>query len=135
MRKLLDTIVLVAVVLVGAMVVAASGATPADAPDEIVIDAAMVKRAAVVFPHKLHWENVESCETCHHQSEGLTAESEVEVESCANCHLDPEEAETPSMRELSLKKNPYHILCVDCHKAEEKGPTKCDECHPKAEGE
>ncbi|MDX1643879.1 MAG: cytochrome c3 family protein [Thermoanaerobaculia bacterium] len=130
MPKLLDSIVLVAVLLVAAIVVAA----PHHAPEEVVIDAAVNKRAAVEFPHKLHQENVESCATCHHESEGLTAEADEEVEACSSCHLDPEDPETPSMRELSMKKNPYHILCVDCHKAEEKGPTKCDECHPKAEG-
>jgi hypothetical protein len=35
------------------------------------------------------------------------------------------------MREMSLKKNPFHMVCIDCHKAETKGPTKCDDCHPK----
>lgn len=131
MRNVLDIVALAVVLLVATIVVAA----PHHAPEEIVIDDAVNKRAAVDFPHQLHWENVESCDTCHHENEGLTVEAEVEVETCASCHLDPEEEGTPGIRELSMKKNPYHILCVDCHKTEEKGPTKCDECHPKAEGE
>lgn len=101
------------------------------APDEVVIDAAKDKRAAVTFPHAEHVENVDSCVTCHHTSEGLTASSGQEVESCAACHLDPESADVPGMREMSLKKNPFHMTCIDCHKEQTKGPTKCDDCHPK----
>ena len=26
-----------------------------------------------------------------------------------------------------------HANCIDCHKAGEAGPTKCNECHPKPE--
>ena len=35
--------------------------------------------------------------------------------------------------QMSLKKNPFHINCVGCHKEQGAGPAKCDECHPKAE--
>ena len=42
---------------------------------------------------------------------------------------------------MSQKKNPYHINCVPCHKEAvakdeaSKAPTKCNQCHPKAEEE
>ncbi|HUF77551.1 MAG TPA: cytochrome c3 family protein [Thermoanaerobaculia bacterium] len=101
------------------------------APDKVVIDAAQAKRSVVTFPHAEHVKNAPDCTTCHHTAKGLTATSGQEVASCASCHLDPEKAETPSIREMSLKKNPYHMVCIDCHKEETKGPTKCDDCHPK----
>ncbi|HSL84721.1 MAG TPA: cytochrome c3 family protein, partial [Thermoanaerobaculia bacterium] len=100
------------------------------APDEILIDAAKDKRAGTLFPHAKHVEMVDSCVTCHHTSEGLTASSGQKVETCTSCHLDPK-AGVPGMREMSLTKNPFHKMCIDCHKAETKGPTKCDDCHPK----
>jgi hypothetical protein len=118
-------------VTVAALAVTFALSAAVKAPDEIVIDAAKDKRAAVTFPHEAHAERVESCVTCHHTSEGLTASSGQNVESCTSCHLDPKEAATPGMREMSLKKNPFHMACIDCHKAETKGPTKCDDCHPK----
>jgi hypothetical protein len=120
---------LVAVLLATGIAVA----TPHHGPDEIVIEAAQNKRSAVVFPHGEHVERVESCDTCHHTNEGLVSEddADAEVQGCVSCHLDPEEPDTPSMREMSIKKNPFHIACIDCHKEQEKGPTKCDDCHPK----
>lgn len=105
-------------------------AAPHHGPDEVVIDAAAAKRTAVPFPHLDHTKNVESCDTCHHTNEGLTAADDTGVESCSSCHLDPE-GEVPGMREMSMKKNPFHMLCMDCHKEEGKGPTKCDDCHIK----
>jgi len=69
----------------------------------------------------------------------VTAETvaDMEVALCSSCHLEPEEAETPSCKEKSTKKNPFHISCVGCHKAAKKenaettAPTKCNACHPK----
>jgi hypothetical protein len=113
-------------------------ATAAEAPENVVIDDCVNKKAAVEFPHKAHMEQVE-CVTCHHTQEGLTADSDMEVEACGTCHNEPEDAETPVCSQMSLSKNPFHITCVGCHKeklAEDEtfaGPTKCDGCHPKAE--
>jgi hypothetical protein len=109
-------------------------AAPHHGPETVVIDAAQDKRAAVTFPHEAHAEWVDSCDTCHHTQEGLTASSatEAEVRACATCHLDPEQEETPSMRAMGLKSNPFHAGCIDCHKEREKGPTQCEECHPKS---
>jgi hypothetical protein len=90
-----------------------------------------------------HYEANE-CTTCHHSQEELTLEAAqggMEVEACAGCHVEPEEEDTPKCTEKSLKKNPFHITCVGCHKdskAEDEtisAPTKCAECHPKPEGE
>lgn len=108
-------------------------ATAKEAPEAITLDDCMDKKAAVEFPHKVHYEAFE-CTTCHHTQEGLTADSDMEVETCGSCHASPEAAETPACSEMSMKKNPFHINCVGCHKEQAAGPTKCDECHPKAEG-
>ena len=115
---------LATLLFVGAIVVAGTG-------DEVIsLDGCGEKKAAVEFPHKAHQE-VTECTTCHHTAEGLTADSDVEVKSCKSCHLNPENAETPSCSEMSMSKNPYHKMCISCHKEQGKGPTKCNDCHPK----
>lgn len=98
-------------------------------PETITLDKAQAKQPSVSFPHKMHADTI-ACESCHHTQKGLTAEAE-KVVSCTSCHLDPEKAEIPSMRQMSLTKNPFHIACINCHKKEAKGPTKCAECHKK----
>lgn len=98
------------------------------APDSVVLDKAHAKRPHVTFPHKVHAATI-ACDTCHHTNKGLKATDTVEVATCASCHLDPEKPETGSIREMSLTKNPFHKLCIDCHKKEAKGPAKCNDCH------
>jgi hypothetical protein len=95
-------------------------------PAEVVIDDAVAKQGPVKFAHAKHAEV--SCTTCHHTNEGLTADSDAKVESCSACHLDAKEG-VPSMREMSMSKNPFHDACMSCHKEKAKGPTKCTECH------
>lgn len=99
-------------------------------PETITIDKAQNKQAPVVFPHKAHGEKY-ACSTCHHTQKELKADSSETVVSCSKCHLDPEKPETPSMRQMALGKNPFHKVCIDCHKKEAKGPAKCAECHKK----
>ncbi len=107
-------------------------------PEKITIDDCAKKKAAVEFSHKAHME-ITDCVTCHHTAEGLTAENytKMEVKTCSSCHVKPEKAETPICSSSSKKKNPYHIVCITCHKetkvknAETKAPTKCTACHPK----
>lgn len=129
MRRWIVGLILVLLVAPLAFVIT-QAATPADAPENISLDGCGEKQAAVAFPHKAHWE-LSDCTTCHHTAEGLTADSDTDVKTCKSCHVKPEEEGTPDCSQMSLKKNPYHMLCVDCHKKEQKGPTKCTECHPK----
>ena len=128
-------------VLTGLLVAVMSAALVAlasEMPETITIDDCADKKAAVEFPHKAHFE-VTDCVTCHHTSEGLTLETaaEMEVATCASCHVAPEDEAVPACGEMSLKKNPYHISCVGCHKdyvkehADSTAPTKCNDCHPK----
>jgi hypothetical protein len=132
MRKLFVTTIIALTALV------AYFAFGGEIPENITLDACGDTKAAVEFPHKAHFE-ITTCVDCHHTSEGLTAETaaDMKVETCTSCHLEPEKADTPKCSEKSLKKNPYHIQCVGCHKAEKKenaetkAPTKCTDCHPK----
>ncbi|MHB0968966.1 MAG: cytochrome c3 family protein [Thermoanaerobaculia bacterium] len=104
----------------------------AGVPTDVTIKAAAAKQPAVNFPHAKHVATVKTCDTCHHTDKGLTAAKAAEVKPCMSCHLDPKNGE-PSAREMSMTKNPFHMMCVKCHKAEteKKGPTVCKDCHKK----
>jgi hypothetical protein len=100
-------------------------------PATITIKAAAKKQPAVEFSHEKHATKlVKSCTTCHHTQKGLTADSKLKVVKCTTCHLDAKD-KIPSMREMSLTKNPFHIACINCHKQEKKGPATCNGCHIK----
>jgi hypothetical protein len=135
MRKLFAPIAVVALaVLAGSALVAVPASK---APEKITIDDCAAKKAPVAFPHAEHGK-AHACDTCHHTQKGLKAGDATEVEGCKSCHVTPEKAETPKCSEMSATKNPFHMLCVNCHKeelakkADTKAPTKCDQCHPKA---
>jgi Class III cytochrome C family len=102
-------------------------------PVTTTINEAAKKQPGVPFPHEKHaLKLVKSCETCHHTNKGLTLDNadKAKVQKCASCHLDPK-GKVPSMRELSLTKNPFHIRCISCHKEQKKGPVSCKDCHVK----
>lgn len=103
-------------------------------PATLKIDEAAKKQPPVVFDHAKHGDKIaKSCDTCHHTQKGLKKEeiNKVEVKKCSTCHLDPK-GKIPSMREMSLAKNPMHIRCIACHKEQKKGPVVCTGCHKKA---
>ena len=108
----------------------------ADVPDQVTIEKCGTKRAPVTFDHAAHVKLEGDCTTCHHTDEGLTADSGTPPKSCHECHFEPKE-DVPSCSEMSPSKNPFHKLCISCHKtaAQENesvnAPTKCDGCHPK----
>lgn len=99
-------------------------------PAKTAISAAAKKQPAVPFAHDKHIARAKSCDTCHHTDKGLTKDSDKDVKKCSTCHLDPK-AGVPSMREMSLTKNPFHIACIKCHKEQKKGPAACAGCHVK----
>ena len=102
-------------------------------PGKIKVDVAAKKQPPVSFDHAKHGDTlVKTCETCHHTNKGLTKPQadKVQVKKCSECHLDPKD-KAPSMREMSLTKNPLHIRCINCHKEQKKGPTACNKCHIK----
>ena len=88
-------------------------------------------KSPVTFSHTKH--NVDyklKCDRCHHvfKDKKNTWKEGDKVAKCATCHKSPKENEGEM---LSLY-NAMHKDCRDCHKEQKKGPTKCDECHPKA---
>ncbi len=62
------------------------------------------KNGNVTFEHSKHTQL--KCETCHATAAGGKIEG--------------------------FGKDKAHGLCVECHKKEAKGPTKCADCHKKA---
>jgi hypothetical protein len=134
MKKFLAPFAVAVLVFGVASVVIAK--TAKEAPETIKIADCQAKKAAVDFPHAKH--NKLECKTCHHNQEALKANTDEVVKPCRDCHVNPEKAETPKCAEMSAAKNPFHISCVGCHKAElakdatKKLPVKCEECHPKA---
>ncbi|MCK5227620.1 MAG: cytochrome c3 family protein [Desulfobulbaceae bacterium] len=97
-------------------------------PADMVLKTTKGKKPAN-FPHKLHQESFK-CGDCHH---GQTADGKKvdyidgqEIGRCASCH-------NPDMANLKLNsyKNAGHANCKGCHKDMIKGPTKCNDCHPK----
>jgi hypothetical protein len=101
-------------------------------PAKVKIDAAKKKQPAVTFTHDKHVKLAKACDTCHHTNKGLTAESKAKVEKCSTCHLNPKDAKVLDMADGSLTKNPYHKLCISCHKTAKKGPAACNKCHVKS---
>ena len=60
------------------------------------------KQGNVTFNHSKHADK--KCEQCHKGEPGKIGKMEKDV---------------------------AHKLCLECHKAEKKGPAKCNECHKK----
>ena len=121
-------------ILSGALLCLAATFAFAHYPGVVKVDVAAKKQPPVTFNHAKHGDTlVKSCDTCHHTNKGLTKAQadKVEVKKCAECHLEAK-GKTPSMREMSLTKNPMHIRCVGCHKETKKGPMACTGCHKKA---
>jgi predicted CXXCH cytochrome family protein len=81
----------------------AFAAVAAEPPASITLNA---KPGNVTFPHKAHIDRGLKCEGCH----GTPAGGKIE----------------------GFGKDKAHGLCVECHKKEAKGPTKCADCHKKA---
>jgi hypothetical protein len=97
-----------------------------------ITGAAEKKQPPVTFDHHKHATSlVDSCDTCHHTMEGLTAKTDADVKKCASCHLDSS-SDAPSMAAAGLKQNPFHVLCINCHREEKQGPTACRDCHVKS---
>ena len=92
-------------------------------PKQVTIDKFKKKKSAVAFNHEAHSKKLKiKCVTCHHTKKQISCSTD-------KCHGAKAEGKKPGGGEMSMKKNPFHISCVDCHKKEKKGPAKCKECH------
>ncbi len=89
----------------------ADGEAPSGLSVDMTIDHAKAAMSGTPFAHADHQGLAESCDTCHH--EGLADPS------CRGCHGDVDAAQRV-----------YHKLCIECHQAQEAGPTECAGCHP-----
>jgi hypothetical protein len=116
-----------------AVLVCPWGFGPANGQEEIVNlqDSAFVdhQRPAAAFNHDQHNETaeLEECNVCHHVYEGgkKVEDDSSEGQACSDCHhVEKDHPARPLMKA-------YHDLCKQCHRANEKGPVTCGECHPK----
>ncbi|CAO0822733.1 Cytochrome c3 family protein [Desulfarculales bacterium] len=107
--------------------------------DEFLIDNTKVfgplTKAVVRLTHTKHGtEHKVACDKCHHvkanKKTNIWKEGD-KVEKCAECHTSADKKPAAEGVPLSLY-NALHKQCRECHKDQKKGPTKCDECHPKA---
>lgn len=109
-----------------------AAAALAGIPEKVTINAAAKKQPPVTFTHANHATTLaKTCETCHHTQKGMKKDDpKLVVQKCSACHLDPKD-KAPSMREVNLQKNPFHVRCISCHKEQKKGPVACTGCHVK----
>jgi hypothetical protein len=92
-------------------------------PKVVVIDKCKKKKSGVKFNHAKHTKELKvKCKQCHHKGKNKACAS-------AGCHVGKAAGKKPGCAEMSMKKNPFHITCVGCHKKNKKGPKKCKECH------
>ena|SRR5947209_15560244 len=92
---------------------------------------------AVKFDHKKHSTGFK-CEQCHHASKPEKP-NKTANEACTDCHTNPATAPMKTKLQAAFH-NPTAQTgtCIACHKKEaaagKKAPTKCTECHVKANG-
>ena len=108
------------------------------------------KRAAVEFPHAIHFDY--TCKSCHHTWDGESAVLSCMASGCHDLAQNPTKEERAADPELAIRyyKEAYHSACIGCHKDIKKqnlaleksyrsatesiqssGPSGCTECHPK----
>jgi Class III cytochrome C family len=122
--------VLLGLLLVIAVVAYATETTPGT----VILKGAPM--GGVKFDHKAHEGRGIKCDTCHHASKAEKA-LKSDHESCQNCHTTTAAAPMKTKAQAAFH-NPTATagVCAECHKAEnvkgKKAPTKCMECHQKA---
>ena len=86
-------------------------------------------KAPVDFPHKKH-EAVADCLVCHHKAADKAA-----IKGCVadGCHVDGSKAakKDPKGFYQAWHSKAAPNSCLGCHKAKNKGPKGCKDCHPK----
>jgi hypothetical protein len=134
-KKSLVLLVVTALTLSLALAVSVSFAEGDKGPAEIMLNVDGKKPAT--FPHAAHQgkEGV-TCGTCHHYQDDAGAQVACmddtldKISKCDTCHNADFKNE-----KLRTWKDIGHGLCKDCHtKMKDAGaPTKCNDCHKKAE--
>jgi hypothetical protein len=110
-------------IILGGLGVVAGGLEAKAPPKKIVISACKKKMSAVHLNHEAHVkERKIACKTCHHKGS--------KSKPCATCHGGKAVGRKKlGCEEMSPKKNPYHVLCIGCHKKQGKGARTCKACH------
>jgi hypothetical protein len=112
------------------------GGGKGNGPDDISLKAIAgmaMKRAAVPFTHKKHYEDYSvKCEGCHHPVKAKGGAIPA-TKTCtdAGCHQEAScnGAAVPAKNKACPNfEDAYHFNCIECHRAQS-GPTKCAECH------
>ena len=96
-----------------------------------LLDSPIIKRredhyGPVRFMHTKHAAAIQDCAVCHHARPADKAAKE--TVRCSACHQESFRTDHPER--LGLKAA-YHQQCIECHRAEAKGPVDCAGCHPK----
>ena len=114
---------------------------PAFAADKTPQDTYILKgnpMGGVKFMHSAHAKDRKiKCETCHHASKPEKAATAKE-QACSDCHTKVAAAPMKTNYKGAFHDSPMAKkgTCIDCHLAEnakgKKAPTKCNECHQKA---
>lgn len=122
-------------VIIGLVFIVAVVAYAAEkSPGTVILKGAPM--GGVKFDHKAHEGRGAKCTTCHHASKPEKA-AKAEHENCQDCHTTTATAPMKTKAQAAFH-NPAATagICIDCHKAEnakgKKAPTKCMECHQKA---
>jgi class III cytochrome C family protein len=123
-----------AVALLAAVAVPSLQSQPKE-PGTVVLKGSPL--GGVKFEHKLHAQDRKlTCTTCHHASKAAKPMAAAN-QKCTDCHT-----KTPAAPMKTGTRDAFHDpmskkgTCIDCHVAEvakgKKAPTKCAECHKKA---
>lgn len=70
-----------------------------------------------------------SCSGCHHTLDPVSGAPQ--LWKCSGCHRGSGDPTNPKGRDgdEQWSETAYHNLCIGCHIASTKGPTKCGDCH------
>lgn len=82
-------------------------------------------KSQAAFTHDNHKQD---CKVCHHKWDG---KAEVQKCTAAGCHDDFKGKRGDASAYAAFHDRKAKTSCIGCHKADKKGPTKCNECHPK----
>jgi hypothetical protein len=76
-----------------------------------------------------------SCSGCHHTLDSVSGAPQ--LWKCSACHRGSGDPKNPKGRDgdEQWSETAYHNLCIGCHVASIKGPTKCGDCHQLRDGQ
>jgi len=125
-RRYIALLIILAVAVMGATFAFAQAKK---APDSVILKGAPM--GGVKFDHKAHVTAAKKCDTCHHASKPEKANA-APNQACTDCHTKTATAPMKTKLQLAFHNPAANAgVCIDCHKAQAKGPAKCADCHKK----